>query len=73
MAQVNVREEIRKRIDAYEKYLKLIDHKTQGMEKKGWYDEDGTYQKFTQEEIKAARELCEDMLDFYDELLEQNE
>ena len=58
--EFNTRQLVQERIDMYEVYRQKIYSSFEGMEVKG----------FTQEEIKDAEACIDDMVDFYEELLE---
>ena len=58
--EFNTRQLVRERINMYEIYREKIYNSSEGMAMKG----------FTQEEIDAAESVIDDMIDFYEELLE---
>ena len=66
-----LREQIEERLEKYNQYKKLINHKTQGMAVRGYYDPiDKDYKKFTPEAIEAAEDQVDKMIEFYEDLLE---
>ena len=68
---INVREKVEERIAFYENTKKMIRHPAQGMERKGYYLDNGQYVRFSENEIEAAEDQCDDMIDFYLDLLEE--
>ena len=69
--QDSERSKIEQRLYWYNNMRTYIHHPTEGMAKRGYLDNDGYQRKFTPEEIEAAEDHIDDMIDFYLDLLEQ--
>lgn len=64
--------QLEEHIEKYNRYRILIHHPTIGMASTGYYcPEHKDYHSFTPEQIKEVAVHIDEMLDFYEELLEQ--